>query len=81
MKESVTSFCANSPALSCEQILKALFIVEYLKIESFLHPCILYFKFLLKNTAQLAAVMGETPGRVGGFRIVQLELIGVFMLS
>jgi len=27
----------------------------------------LYFEFSLKDTAELAAGMDETPGRVGGF--------------
>lgn len=39
-----------------------------LKIWTFLDPCILYSKFSLKDNAGPVATMGETPGRVGGFR-------------
>lgn len=79
---SVTSYYTNSLALSLEQILKVLLILVYLKIGQYLDPCILYLKFSLKDTAELAAVMNETPGRVGGFRSMQVvELIGDLMLA
>lgn len=78
----MTSYYTNSLAWSLEQILKALLIVIYLKIGQFLDPYILYFKFSLKDTAENAAIMDGTPGRVGGFRSIDvLELIGAFMLA
>ena len=64
----MTSYYTNSLVLSLEQILKALLIVVYLKMGQFLDPCILYFKFSLEDTTELAAIKGETPVRVGGFR-------------
>lgn len=64
LKISVTSYYTNSLALSLEQILKVLLILVYLKNGQYLDPCILYLKLSLKDTAELAAVMNETPGRV-----------------
>ena len=70
LKISVTSYYTNSLALALEQVLKALLIIVYLNIGQFLDTCISCFKFSLKGTAELAAIVDETPGRVGGFRSI-----------